>query len=317
MAFLRNMKGEKKALLNLTYSGPATFAPGTFDAETVEAEGITVADDGTQSVMITEKNAWLLASQTGKSEYVKFLSEIINDKYFDKEKNAIQSSSVAQQSFIFSNFSDNGENIAMLFDAEWWEKESKTYFDKLNAYGKADFRFMPIPQAEGGANEKQTVVISNVGPCYIQKGTDKMELASKWIQMMYSTTGCKIFLENTGMVLPVQCFLTDEEFAKLTPFARSVYTIKTSKEVDIFTVSPYQNGVSDLFLNGNLKMSGYGFGMNAFEFDHDGKLAGESNNVFTYFLRGDHTAEEWIQGAQAFYTKSEWEEMYDLFILHK
>ena len=86
MAFLRNMKGEKKALLNLTYSGPATFAPGTFDAETVEAEGITVADDGTQSVMITEKNAWLLASQTGKSEYVKFLSEIINDKYFDKEK---------------------------------------------------------------------------------------------------------------------------------------------------------------------------------------------------------------------------------------
>ncbi len=311
--FLAQYEGEEKALLNLTYNGLATFAPDTFDEATIAAEGIMVAEDGTQSVIITEENAWLLAQQAGKNEYVKFLREIINKKYLDPDINMTHTSSVAQKSFILSNFSDDDGNIAMLFDAEWWERESKPYFD-INAYGEVDFRFMPIPQAEGGVNEKQTVVISNVGPCYIKKGTNKKELASKWIQMMYSATGCKIILENTGMVLPVQFSLTDEEFAKLTPFARSVYTLKTSKDVDIFTVSPYQSGVSDLFLKGNLKMSGYGIGMKAFALDPDGGIEEANNNVFNYFWWRDHTAEEWIQGAKAYYTKTAWTEMYDKFI---
>ncbi len=319
--FLAQYEGEEKAMLNLTYDGTATFAAGTFDAATCTAEGITTAEDGTQSVTITDENAWLLSQQAGKNEFVKFLRQIIDEKYFSPTvKGNTQSFTEAQKEFIMSAMPGQ-TRIAMLFDGEWWENEARTQFNSMNeintayGYGKRDFRFMPIPQAEGGVNEKQSFLISGSGPCFINKNTQQAKLAKLWIQMMYSQTGCKTILQNTGMTLPMEDFtMSETELANLTPFARSTYKIKTSEDIEIYMVSTEQQGLNQFAVNGRLPMSGYGYQLSATtpKSSTQATQTITANNVFTYFLDNlGFTAEKWIEGSATLYSKTAWEASYD------
>ncbi len=319
--FLAQYEGEEKAMLNLTFDGTATFAAGTFDAATCAAEGIATAADGTQSVTITNENAWLLAYQTGKDEYIKFIRQIIHDDYVAPTvTGSTQSFTEAQKSFIMSCLPGE-RRIAMIFDGEWWENEARTQFDSMGkrnekyAYGKRDFRFMPIPQATGGANEKQTFCISGAGPCFINKKTKQADLAAKWVQMMYSVTGCKTILKNTGMTLPVKFEMSEGELAEITPFARSTYNIKQSNDIQIFNVHTEQNGINPFAINSQLIMGGYGNKLTATVplSSSQNKLT-NYNNAFVYFI--DNTAfsaEKWIKGSRDLYTKEAWKSSHDAY----
>lgn len=317
-AFLAQYEGEDEALLNLTYDGVATFAANTFDAATVAAEGINVATDGTQSVTITEANAWLLSQQTGKKEYVNFLRQVINSKYFDPNViGQTQSFTEAQKSFILS--CTTGTRIAMLFDGEWWENEAKTQFESMGkrnpayGYGKRDFRFMPVPQAAGGVNEKQSFAITGAGPCFVNKKTQHADLATKWVQMVYSVTGCKTVLKNTGMTLPMDFTMSQEELNGITPFARSTYNIKKSDDIKVYTVSTEQKGVNAFALNGEMVMTGYGRNLSAKAPMANGSEANQ-NNVFTYFLDNlSFTADKWMEGSASLYSKADWTAAYNKY----
>lgn len=52
--------------LNNTFSGDYTFPKDTFTAEEADKFGLTINADGTQSVTISNKNAYLLQKQPGK-----------------------------------------------------------------------------------------------------------------------------------------------------------------------------------------------------------------------------------------------------------
>ncbi len=318
--FLAQYEGEKEAMLNLTYDGVATFAPNTFDAATCSTEGITTdPTTGIQSVTITDENAWLLAAQTGKTEYVKFIREVLNSAYYDPQS-VSQTFDAAQGSFISSNMPSK-TRIAMLFDGEWWENEARNVFEtngKMNpawAYGERDFRFIPVPQATGGKNEQYSFFINGAGPCFINKATQKADLAKKWVQLMYSNTGCNVILKNTGMTLPMDFKIDAETEDAITPFALSTYKMKTSKDVKVYMANATQPNVNRFATNSTLNMSGYATQMlSSAPRSAENRELAEFSNVVSYFFENPSiTAATWNNGMRLYYSKSKWEASYNAY----
>lgn len=320
--FLAQYEGEDEAMLNLTYDGVATFAANTFDAATCSEEGITTdPTTGIQSVTITDENAWLLASQTGKTEYVKFIRDILNSSYYDPNVVGLtQTFDIAQGSFVTSIMSGK-TRIAMLFDGEWWENEARNSFTTLGkmnanwAYGKRDFRFMPIPQAEGGENEKYSFFINGAGPCFINKNTKKADLAKKWVQFMYSNTGCNVILKNTGMTLPMDFTIDAETESQITPFALSTYKLKTSPDVKIYMANATQPDVNPFAVNSTLNMTGYAQQMlSNVPVSAGSTQTGINQNVVKYLVENSPiTATTWNNGMKSMYSKEKWQESYNAY----
>ncbi len=316
---LAQYEGEDQALLNLTYNGVATFAANTFDAATCTAEGITTEADGTQKVTITNQNAWLLAYQNGKQKIVEFADAIVDERYYDSSVANKVTFGEAQTKFISSIKAT--KQIAMLFDGEWWENEGRSTFNELAAaypdlaYGKRDFRLMPMPQIEGGKeNDNYGFFALGAGPCFINKNTKQADLAKKWIQLMYSNTGANIILKNNGMTLP----LTDMKIksdveSQITPFAKSVYKIKTSDECKVYMAVETQPGVSTFSREATLSIGGYVRPMTS-STDVDGKPGVWTNqkNPVAYFVDNPgKTAADWLAGVKRKYTKEAWMASYN------
>lgn len=171
--------------------------------------------------------------------------------YYDS--NVVQGVSYggAQQDFVMSKASKNRPRIAMLLEGEWWENEARATFNSMggvniaNGYGKREFRFMPIPQmTNNDKTEKYTIGSFSNGYITIanQKTVGdnevKQRLVELWLQYQYSDKGLRCFTSHNGATLPFDYELSDEEFAKLTPFGRNVWELKHSDEVEIVYDSP-------------------------------------------------------------------------------
>ncbi len=321
-AFLAQYEGEAKAMLNLTFDGTATFPAGTFDAQTCAEEGIATVD-GKQSVQITDRNAWLLGMQGGKTEYAKFMRNVINPLFYDPAvTGTTQSFDVAQSSFVSSILPGN-TRIAMLVDGEWWENETRQTFENLGsisskyAWGERDFRFMPVPQAEGGENDKYSFFIEGAGPCFINKNTTKFNAAKLWVQYMYSNYGCNVILKNTGLTLPFDFTLDPTTEENLTPFQLSTYNLKKSDEVKIFMASSkMQTGVNRFAVGSTLPMTGYSVGMQSrmLRSPTTTNLTDYviQNNIAQDFTNNlDRTAEDWVEGLKRLYNKADWTTAYN------
>lgn len=317
--FVAQYEGEAGAMLNLTYDGTCTFEANSFSAEDIAAEkaaGRMVENaDGTLTATITDENAWLLSQQTGKKKLAEFVRNILKTDYIDSNIVGVsQTYSEVQKSFLFSAADPTKKRIAMIFEGEWWENEARTYFDAMGrdidqkyAYGNRDFRFMPIPQAEGGVNAKYTMLTEGAGHAFVNKNTKVYEAAKKWIQFQHSESSLKLFLQQTGCTLPYDFEMSESDLEQCTPFAASTYQMKQSDEFQILHVNSNQPGLSDFAKMTTLPMSGYGIKMRS----QDAKGKG-IDNLFKYMANNlSFSSQAFMEGMAKIYNRKDWTDAYN------
>ena len=264
---------------------------------------------------INNENAYLLAGQQGKLEALKFLRKITSSSsYYSKMAFAgSQSHLIAQQEFVLSTVaakSGSGRRIAMLLEGDWWENEARAQFEEMSggdpdseyAYGKRNFRFMPMPKMDGQKME-DTVFTSNSNGCagFVRKDRDAVtqQVAGLWIQFMHANSSLATFTHETSSVLPYNYTLTTEQYNALTPFGRDVWDIRHDENITI-----YHSAVAgDIYTNTVCKMGGV----------QEIKHANSGNALRHFYNNPKVTAEEYFDLSKAYYEKL-WKDNIHLYI---
>ena len=242
-AFIAQYEGLDAAELNFTYDGEYTFDATTSaqikaDYPDVENEEyLTVNADGTYTVEIDSKNAWLLAYQPSKSELMKFLRKLADPKYFDPDiYKETHNYTAAQDQFVLSKLGKNKQKrIAMMYEGEWWENETRANFNYTGGYGKREFRFFPLPYIEGQKDEDVRSVCdySRGVDLFVNAKTKKLDLCKLWLQYAHSESALETFTMETGVTRFYDYDLDEEQLKTLTPFGRNTYKIKMTNETGV------------------------------------------------------------------------------------
>lgn len=320
-AFVGQYEGKEAAELNYTYDGVYTFPAGTFDAATVSAEGITVNQDGTQTVTITPENAWMLAYQPSKELCVEFLRKLMDTKYFDPDcYQSTYSYTVAQQEFVWSMLGRSGQpRIAMIYEGEWWENEARSYFNATGGYGKRDFRYFPLPYIEGQKDETVRSLgnFSRGTDLIVNAKTKKAELCRLWLQFAHTERALEMFTLETGATRMYDYELDGAQLSKLTKFGQNCYNIKKSSnsKVTVFNSKIYTD--QHPFYE-HTPMGGYGSEILSITTGEFNKISW--NNQFlvgTFFNRAGQpgatklSATEYIEDMYEYYSKENWTKAYN------
>lgn len=306
LGFVGQYEGYEAANLNLTFDGEYTFSGDTEPTE------------------ITPENAWMLKDQQGKKELVYFLRRFIDKKYYSNKVTSVSYPFAdAQNDFVMGRLNGGSDTVAMLLEGEWWENEARDNFTTAAKRGGAeygyggeesDFRFMPIPQAPGGKNEKYTFGGNDGTLLFVNKNSEKKDLIKKWLQFAFSESALETFTLNTGVTLAFNYELDESQRASLTPFARSTYDIKKGMYKDQCEVVRvcshyYENEYSAT--TGNT-MGGFGHSL---ETDTPG--GGHYTNLWNAFVKYDATqlpADDVFASWDKQYNQSDWEANYQAYL---
>lgn len=185
--------------------------------------------------------------QEGRIKAMQFVSEMVYhapDGYLFDDRSGL-SHTDAQAVYVTSHAT---KQIAMLFDGGWWENEAKRAFDedaKNNnedyAFGKRDFRLMPVPTFEGqsqstvgkhyfegdmGAASSFAVKPSVFNPQISEEDAAiKREGIIQFFKAYASDWNCLNYTQSSGCFLPFKYELTTEELEPISKFAKNVYDI--------------------------------------------------------------------------------------------
>ena len=214
-------------------------------------------EDGikTNDEIITPNTAYKLLDTKGYKAAVEMALKMFEKTsggktYYDPAVPTGVSFGVAQQDFLMSK--ETSQPIAMIFEGEWWENEARATFNAMgevneeNAYGKREFRMMPIPSFDSTNEEQKYTLgawtggaVTIVNEKTVAGNRAKEKVAELWLQYQYSAEGLKCFSRHSGATLPLEYELTDAELQELTPFARNLFSLRRDPRVQ--TV---YNGVS-------------------------------------------------------------------------
>lgn len=292
-----------------------TFPAGTYTQAECSANGLTYNEsDGTATGTINYQNAYLLSQMAGTQKAIEFVERLFgsNKKYLDPDlEQATQSFSETQKSFINSaKASEQGRKraIAMIIEGEWWENEARQHFNNMEtvfgknyAYGKRDFRFMPLPGPDGSAESKSVIWSFGGGStCFVNKKTEKKALAELWLQYSLSESALEAFTVTTGVVQGFKFDLSDEQKAQMTPFARNVYEIKRESDTVLIGRDSHK---CELARNMDAPLEER-FTVNGLDY----------SNLFNTFKNNNFTAAQIKQGMKTYYSKEKWTTAYNDFM---
>lgn len=198
--------------------------------------------NGTDSVLgeITEENYKDLANQEGRKAAIKAFYDITgNDKNYTRKSVSGNNHLEAQKEFI--NSVVDGSPVAMFLENSYWESEARSTFNQLAqedpsyAYGKHDYRFMPIPKFTGvnGIKDQTNTerVIAGRGAdnyiCIAAKNNNKNSeiqtgIAKLFIRFVQQRSQLVKFTANTGCFRSFKYTATAEETATYTKYTQSI-----------------------------------------------------------------------------------------------
>ena len=325
-AYLAQYEGPENAALNYTYRGKYTFRnlPQTtldvFTDEFCSENAITNNGDGTFTVNITPSNAWLLAYQSGKDSYIKFMRAVIDPDYYDNNRYQVSYDYLmAQTTFVLSKLGKTGQKrIAMIQEGEWWENEARANFNQTGGYGQRDFRFMILPKIEGQIDESvQYIGGASIGTdLVVNAKSDKIELCKLWLHFSHSESALEEFTLTNGAVRNSFNYdLSAEQLNQLTPFGRNVYEIKKGIGAYENVKTTYPAVYTDqCSFYGNTSMGGYGTIIASTVMGAYGTWAASGTYMSGWFaqhagVNGSEwvSAEAFIQGMHNYYDKNTWE----------
>lgn len=225
--------------LNMTFDGEYAFPAGTLTDEEVAEYDATVNGDGTQTVMITDENAFLLQKQPGKKYGIRLAYDIMSNSknYSAKAPSPSQTNIMAQDEYLDSTTTDTP--IAFLCEGGWWENEARTTFDAMArdderyAYGTRRFASLPIPKADDGSSaEERTIFVGATrSSVIINEHATHSDLAVDFFKYLHSDEAMNIFLKHTGVARPYDFELDESAYDSLTHFQKEQYNLLTDGEV--------------------------------------------------------------------------------------
>ena len=197
--------------------------------------------------------------------------------------------------------------IAMLLDGEWWENEARGYFgemasiDENYGYGKRNFKFLPMPAIDGQKSDKRTVVSFSSGSIgFVSTKAARKDIAKLWIQFMHQNSQLTTFTTTTGSSLPYKYTLSDEAYASLTPFAKSVWDVKHDENVDIIR----KTGECDFATFGGTRLGGLGSEITTSD---------ETNALRAFYNDKNLTAQKYFEKSMDYCNETEWTRAYNIY----
>ena len=206
-------------------------------------DGTYVNPTTKESVVITPQTGYLAYQMEGKKKAIEFVDTYMTGRYFKgaqeyihpKAKQLGTSHRDAQDSYIlgYKNQASNPRS-AMLVEGVWWENEARVTFNSLykggeetQKYGNRDFRFMPLPNMEGGDNSASVFNISENATIYIkkQKSDVKLDAAKRFIAYTCTDKVLKRFTLATNGMKPYDYTLNEQELGQLTKLGRNAWEI--------------------------------------------------------------------------------------------
>lgn len=225
--------------LNMTFDGEYTFPAGTLTDEEVAEYGATVNGDGTQTVTITDENAFLLQKQPGKKYGTQLAYDIMSNplNYSASAPSPSQTNIMAQDEYLNSTTTD--KPIAFICEGGWWENEARLTFnamardDEQYAYGTRRFASLPIPKADDGSSaEGRTIFVGGTrSSVIINEHATHPDLAVDFFKYLHSDEAMNIFLKHTGVARPYDFELDESAYDSLTHFQKEQYNLLTDGEV--------------------------------------------------------------------------------------
>ena len=279
---------------------------------TLDSDNYYYDETNPENNVITEKNAWKLAGNRGNLEALKFLREITKDARYCSSLafGGSQTHLTAQQEFLLSieKESNTGSGrIAMLLDGEWWENEARGQFgemasrDENYGYGKRNFKFLPMPAIDGQKSDKRTVVSFSSGSVgFVSTKAARKDIAKLWIQFMHQNSQLTTFTTTTGSSLPYKYTLSDEAYASLTSFAKSVWDVKHDENVEIIRGT----GKCDFATFGGTRLGGLGSEI----LMSDGTYA-----LSAFYNDKNLTAQKYFEKSMDYCNETEWKRVYKIF----
>ena len=214
----------------------------------------TSPSTGTQTA-ITRETGYKLYSEglmEGRVKAATFFKEMVlpaDNNYNDVTNTSGWSHTDAQGKFLMSH--NTGKRVAMIFEGAWWENEAKPSFaaDAKNngdqwAYGKRDFRMMPLPSFTGESKEtagKNVFSAGGAGTVFALK-QDNAEKEAGIIDFLKSYTKdetLRNFTKRSGALLPYEYDFEEADIANFTPFTKNMIEIQSSESTLLINPSDY------------------------------------------------------------------------------
>ncbi len=227
--------GVDKYMLNWTFDG-------TYDFK-----------DGKGETTISLENGYEVARMNGNIKALEFMDtylackdtklNITNPYTNPSASTNSYSHTDAQNDFISFTAQNKKTKIAMLIEGDWWENESKTMFDALEAekysdwkFRTRDYRFMTLPYFEGQAENVNVYTIAENMYMGLKKQTDpeKEAICKEFMVYSYQPKYIQNFTVVSGGVMPYDVELTSEQKAQLSPFVNNYLSIYRDQEHNKF-----------------------------------------------------------------------------------
>ncbi len=287
--------------------------------EGVEDFNIRYSFDGVDSHAnvgeINSSNAYKLIEQDGLKAALTVAKHIASNPnyYSNKVTNLSQSHKQAQLEFVKSVKS--GKPIGFLIESGWWENEAKNYFAEMEksygseyAYGQRNFGWLPFPKfigTEGIPDQTNDKAVlfggagdSSVGACIISKKTEKADIAKDFVKFAHTDAMLELFTVKTGMERSFNYEMSDENYAKLSPYAREIMELTQNPNVEIAggKISNATRSNNRTFFNN------WGFGSKL-------TFATVSDPLITFINNASLSVNDYLDGIRKIYNAETWKNL--------
>lgn len=268
---------------------------------------------------IDYSNGYLLQKQNGKYAALKVAEYIVKNStlYSENAMKTSQSHSQAQTEYLTSV--EKEKRIAMLLEGTWWENEARGTFDGMikyspdYAYGVRRFGYMPFPRFIGSAgipdtDQSKTTLLCDAGSGAViaKKNVDHPELVKKFIAYLLRTDTQAMFTATTGLPMPYSYSLTEDQYASMTNYARTIWDLVTSEDAEL--VYPVYD--TPIRIENTTFFSNWDWGANV-TINKVNQTVNEP--MMTFYSYPTITAEDYFSGLSRNFSSAKWQELSNYF----
>ena len=249
-------EGKENYNLNSSFDGDYVFPAGVLTNEEAAKWNAVTNTDGSQTVKISNANAYLLQKQTGKRIAVKFAHDIIRGGYYRTDSfDTTSSHLMTQVEYLYSR--QKKAPVAFILEGSWWESEARdqgtfaTMAKQYNSnepyeqwgFGERKFAFLPVPKSPNSSNQDRRTLLSASGGSVvcINKKTSKLDLAKKFLAFAHTDESLRIFTRVTGVPRAYDYELSNDDLEQMTYFSRDLWKIYSDAQTDIVYHTIFEN----------------------------------------------------------------------------
>ncbi len=233
--------------LTTTYEGKGemsrvyTLSGSASTLATIENGALKMDETPTE---LSTENGYETSRMAGKYYALKFMETLFSDSKYHNTKitNSGYSHTDAQTDYLYAGNDGVTDPVAMLSDGIWWENESKSTFEAM-AQAKGDsfsrmnrrFGFMPLPQptAEKAAEHTSTLHDILFSFCFMKSNVaeSKKSIIKEFIKFCNTDVSLCEYTYTTNTPKALNYTMSETDLAKMSPFGRSVYELKSKSDI--------------------------------------------------------------------------------------